>query len=55
MGFNAVKDFIYKYPEILPLVLNLTTFTIYVAKENFNKATYWLGASILTLGLLRMK
>lgn len=42
--------------EFLPLVVNLMGFGYYAFKwEQPGKILYWLGASLLTMGLLKMK
>lgn len=46
---------LYQYPELLPLGVNLILFGIALTKGEVGKATYWLGASILTIGILLMR
>ena len=43
-------------PEVFAFVLNTACFFIYMIRgEEPGKILYWLGASVLTLGLLLMK
>jgi hypothetical protein len=51
----VVIAFIKQYPEVLPLALNLVMFTVAAASREPGKSLYWLGASILTVGILMMK
>ncbi len=44
-----------RYPELLPLTVNLVMIGIALAQREFGKATYWLGAAVLTVGLMKMK
>lgn len=42
--------------EWLPLLVNITGFTYYLCKwAEPGKILYWLGATLLTAGLLKMK
>lgn len=42
--------------EMLPLAVNICCFGYYVWKwDEPAKTTYWMGAIILTIGLLRMR
>jgi hypothetical protein len=51
----VVIDFVSKYPEVRPLTVNLIMLAVAGAKGEWGKATYWLGACILTVGILMMK
>lgn len=44
-------------PEILALVVNLATLVMILVERPFNsgRALYWLGATVLTIGLIRMR
>ena len=50
-----MREFLWKYPELLPLAVNLVMCGIAGCKGEWGKATYWLGAAILTVGILLMK
>lgn len=42
--------------EWIPLTVNVLAFSYYLVKWNQpGKTLYWLGATILTVGLLKMK
>jgi hypothetical protein len=47
--------FVSKYPELLPLTVNVIMFAVAAAKGEWGKATYWMGAAVLTVGILMMK
>lgn len=42
--------------EVLPLIVNLCCLAYFIYKwQEPGKIIYWLGATLLTIGLLRMK
>lgn len=48
MGFKIA-------PEVIPLVVNCGMLLAYARSGQPGKILYWLGAVLLTLGLLKMK
>lgn len=44
-----------RYPEVLPLVVNLAMLVVAICQREPGKSCYWLGASVLTVGLMVMK
>lgn len=43
-------------PELLPLLVNLSMLAFYLTQRSeLGKILYWLGATILTAGLLKMR
>ena len=54
MSWNPLPLF-WRFPELLPLAVNGVMFGIAAWEGQFGKSLYWLGASILTLGILVMK
>lgn len=43
-------------PEWLPLIVNLVMLAIYIVKRSEQgKILYWLGACLLTVGILKMR
>ena len=47
--------FLYAYPEIISFTVNITTAIVFAVKGQEGKFYYWLGATILTLGLLKQR
>lgn len=54
-GGLRLLAFFHAYPESLPLTVNLLMLMNAAYVHEWGKATYWLGATILTLGILLMK
>ena len=50
----AIQTFA-RYPELVPLIVNLFMVGAAAAKGEWAKMVYWMGTVILTLGLLFMK
>lgn len=42
-------------PEVIPLVVNLAMLAAYIHRREPGKIFYWLGATLLTIGLLKMR
>lgn len=55
MSFAKVWSIFATYPELLPLAVNLSMTVAAAAKGEWGKTVYWVGASILTLGILMMR
>lgn len=47
--------FIINNPEIIAFCLNISMTAIFFVKQDYAKVTYWLGATLLTAGLMQMK
>jgi LysM repeat protein len=52
---ECVRVFIVRYPEVLPLAVNLAMTASGIYTRQAGKTLYWLGASILTVGILKMR
>lgn len=42
-------------PEVIPLVVNLSMLAAYIYRKEPGKILYWAGATLLTVGLLKMR
>jgi hypothetical protein len=42
-------------PEIVPLVVNVAMLAAYISRREPGKILYWIGACLLTVGLMKMK
>jgi drug/metabolite transporter (DMT)-like permease len=42
-------------PEALPLVVNVVMLGVYILRREPGKIMYWIGACLLTVGLMIMK
>lgn len=42
-------------PEALPLVVNIGMLAAYIYRREPGKILYWIGACLLTVGLMKMK
>lgn len=42
-------------PETIPLLVNIGMLVIYVGRREPGKVLYWIGACLLTVGLMIMK
>lgn len=55
MSFAKVGAIFATYPELLPLTVNVIMAGVAASKGEFGKMTYWIGASILTVGIMLMR
>lgn len=42
-------------PEIVPLFVNIAMLVAYIYRREPGKILYWIGACLLTVGLMNMK
>ena len=54
MSWNLIALF-QRFPELLPLAVNTFMFGVAAWGGELGKSLYWLGAAVLTVGVLIMK
>ena len=54
MGVTVMNYFI-SHTEYFVLVMNSMNFLAFLWKHEIGKAIYWMGATILVVGLIKMK